>query len=135
MDAILQHQLLCFIHTGLSRGWTERVGRSKLELFPIFFLLPSGEVVECCHCYQILSVIEWTCRGQLLLLGNEGNHSQPYCRHDGIVNTIVLSNDQIAELKNRTNRSRKIRLAKPSRRIVERSHSSGLSTDTRLFWW
>ena len=44
----------------------------------------------------------------------------------------VLSNDRIAELKNRIDRSCKIRLAKPNGRIVERSRSSGRSTDTRL---
>ena len=45
---------------------------------------------------------------------------------------FLLSDDRIAEFKNIINRSRKIRLAKPNRRIVERSGSSGHSTDTRL---
>ena len=44
----------------------------------------------------------------------------------------LMSNDRIAEFKNRINRSRKIRSAKSDGRIVERSHSSGRSTDTRL---
>ena len=44
----------------------------------------------------------------------------------------LLSNDRIAELKNRINRSHKIRLAKPNGCIVERSCSSGCSTDIRL---
>ena len=45
---------------------------------------------------------------------------------------LLLSDDQIAELKSRINRSCKIGLAKPNGCIVERSHSSGRSTDTRL---
>ena len=44
----------------------------------------------------------------------------------------MLSNEQIAELKNRIDRSRKIRSAKPNGRIVERSRRSGRSTDTKL---
>ena len=50
----------------------------------------------------------------------------------GIVMVYVLSDKRIAELKNRIDRSRKIRLAKPNGRIVERSHRSGRSTDTKL---
>ena len=45
---------------------------------------------------------------------------------------MLLSDDRITELKNRINRSRKIRLEKPNGRIVERSRSSGRSTDIRL---
>ena len=45
---------------------------------------------------------------------------------------LLLSNDRIAELKNRINRSRKIRSARPNKRIVEWAQSSGRSTDTRL---
>ena len=44
----------------------------------------------------------------------------------------ILSDDQIAELKNRINRSRKIRSAKPNGCVVGQSYSSGRSTDTRL---
>ena len=44
----------------------------------------------------------------------------------------MLSDDRIAEFKNRINRSRKIRSAKSDGRIVEQSRSSGRSTDTRL---
>ena len=44
----------------------------------------------------------------------------------------VLSDKRIAELKNRIDRSRKIRSAKPNRYIVERSRRSGRSTDTKL---
>ena len=44
----------------------------------------------------------------------------------------MLSDDEIAEFKNGINRSRKIRLAKPKGSIIEWSHSSGRSTDTRL---
>ena len=44
----------------------------------------------------------------------------------------LLSDDRITELRNRINRSRKIRSAKSNRRIVERSRSSRRSTDTRL---
>jgi hypothetical protein len=44
----------------------------------------------------------------------------------------VLSNDQIAELKNRIDRSCKIRSAKPNGRIVERSCRSRHSTNTKL---
>ena len=44
----------------------------------------------------------------------------------------LLRDDRIAELKNRINRSRKIHSAKPNGHIVERSRSSGRSTDTRL---
>ena len=44
----------------------------------------------------------------------------------------VLSDERIAELKNRIDRSRKIRSAKPNGHIVERSCSSGRSTDSRL---
>ena len=45
---------------------------------------------------------------------------------------LVLSDDQIAELKNRINKSCEIRLAKPNGCIIERSRSSGHSTDIRL---
>ena len=44
----------------------------------------------------------------------------------------LLRDDQIAELKNRINRSRKICSVKPNGRIVEWSRSSSHTTDTRL---
>ena len=44
----------------------------------------------------------------------------------------VLSDKRIAELKNRIDRSPKISSAKPNGHIVERSRSSGRSTDTKL---
>ena len=53
------------------------------------------------------------------------NHPQAHRRS-------VLSDDRIAELKNRIDISRKIRSAKPNGRIVERSRRSGRSTDTKL---
>ena len=44
----------------------------------------------------------------------------------------LLRDKRIAELKNRIDRSRKIRSAKPNGHIVERSHRSRRSTDTKL---
>ena len=44
----------------------------------------------------------------------------------------VLSDDQIAELRKRVNRSRKNRSAKPNGRISERARSSSRSADTKL---
>ena len=52
--------------------------------------------------------------------------------HIDINVATVLSDERIAELKNRIDRSRKIRSAKPNGRIVERSRSSGRSIDTKL---
>ena len=51
---------------------------------------------------------------------------------DGILLVVVLSDERITELKNRIDRSRKIRSAKPNRHIVERSRRSGRSSDTKL---
>ena len=44
----------------------------------------------------------------------------------------LLSDKRITDLKNRIDRSRKIRLAKPNGCIVERSRRSGRSTNTKL---